>query len=188
MFNLSAGSVVGGRGGTEAATARSLLEELVELVGSLLAIRGPHTGVRFDLAPTRPITLGRSTECDITLLDGQVSRAHAEIRRQGQTWIIKDLDSKNGVVINAGRIKGEKVLLRNDEIQLGSSLFLFDSDFDLQNATFSDKSVYMSAPHDETVEAPAVASLDHPIARADTELQRLKTHIEGTVSCKEKAE
>jgi len=139
-------------------------------VGSLLAIRGPHTGVRFDLATDRPNTVGRSSDCDVTLLDGQVSRVHGEIRRQGQTWIVKDLESTNGVVVNAALIKGERVLLRNDEIQLGSSLFLFDSDFDLQNATFSDKSVYLSAPTDETIEAPTVATLqERALPRADQE-------------------
>jgi hypothetical protein len=139
-------------------------------VGSLLAIRGPHTGVRFNLVNERPNTLGRSTECDVTLLDGQVSRVHAEVRRQGHTWIVKDMESKNGVVVNAALIKGEKILLRNDEIQLGSSLFLFDSDFDLQNATFSDKSVYLSAPNEETLEAPTVATLQERLMpRADQE-------------------
>ncbi len=137
---------------------------------SLLAIRGPHTGVRFELSETEPISLGRSTECGITLLDGQVSRIHAEVRRQGQAWIVRDMASKNGVVVNGERVWGERVLLRNDEIQLGSSLFLFDSDFDLQNATFSDKSVYMSAPHAETIEAPPVAVLpERPLPRADQE-------------------
>jgi hypothetical protein len=62
------------------------------------------------------------------------------------------------------------VVLAQLEIQLGSSLFLFDSDYDLQNAQFSDKSVYLSAPHAETVEAPVVATLDQAADRPITQI------------------
>lgn len=152
-------------------------------MATLLAIRGPHTGVRFELKEDDPTTLGRSFECSIALLDGQVSRVHAEVRKQGQTWIVRDRGSKNGVLVNGDRINGEKVLLRNDEIQMGSSLFLFDSDFDLQNATFSDKSVYLSAPHEATVEVPAIATLSSPsLARIDQESLSLLQQVGEAIS------
>ena len=131
-------------------------------MSTLLAIRGPHTGVRFKLSETDSTSLGRSTDCDIPLLDSQISRIHAHIRRQGHTWIVRDNGSRNGVIVNGEKALGEKVLLQNDEIQMGSSLFLFDSDFDLQNATFSNKSVYLAGPYEDTVKAPLATASSSP--------------------------
>lgn len=134
------------------------------IVATLLAIRGPHTGVRFTLNDERPSTLGRSGECDIVFADSQVSRVHAEIEPRGHAWYVRDKGSRNGIGVNGQRVVGEQVLLRNDELQVGASLLLFDSDFDVQNATFSNVSVYLSAPHEETREVAPVATLSSATA------------------------
>src|SRR5438046_6687194 len=51
------------------------------------------------------VLLGRSRECDIQIEDSNVSRRHAELRQEGETFWIVDLDSTNGVEVNGQRVK-----------------------------------------------------------------------------------
>jgi phosphoserine phosphatase RsbU/P len=64
-------------------------------------------------------TIGRSRESDIFLPDQWLSRHHAEIRRKGETWIIVDLNSKNGTLLSGQPAKGEVKLRPGDVITLG---------------------------------------------------------------------
>ncbi len=121
---------------------------------TLLAIRGPLTGARLELAGDR-FVIGRGRECDLVLEDGLVSRQHAAIVRQRLGWGIEDLGSGNGTRVNRRALSGVKALSPNDEIEVGGSLFLFDSEFDLQNAEFTDRSVYFAGPGEETIEVGA---------------------------------
>src|SRR5919202_5171961 len=56
-----------------------------------------------------PITIGRLPECDIVLSDPNVSRRHAEIRRQGTDFVVVDLDSTNGTRVNGAGIKERRL-------------------------------------------------------------------------------
>ena len=70
------------------------------------------------------VLIGRSRECDIQLADANVSRRHAEVRREGaSTWIV-DLDSTNGIEINGRRLKRAK-LEDGDRVTLGSTEMTF---------------------------------------------------------------
>ena len=51
----------------------------------------------------RRVVLGRSRECDIQVEDANVSRRHAELRQEGATYWIVDLDSTNGIEVNGRR-------------------------------------------------------------------------------------
>jgi hypothetical protein len=72
------------------------------------------------------VVLGRSRDCDITLSDSNVSRRHAEIRPSGGSWIINDLGSTNGVVVNGRRIDRPVVLNAGDVVELGTSRLTFE--------------------------------------------------------------
>jgi transcriptional regulator with GAF, ATPase, and Fis domain len=74
---------------------------------------------------------------------------HAEVVRQRGAYTIIDCGSKNGVLVN-GKLSKERVLLRNDEVRIGNTVFLFNSDLNIRNARFSDNSVYMYPAGDET--------------------------------------
>ena len=68
----------------------------------------------------RPLTLGRSSECDLVLEHESVSRIHARFLRDGETWRIEDLGSKNGIRVNTLRVDSQ-VLRNGDRIDLGSA-------------------------------------------------------------------
>ncbi len=115
----------------------------------LHVIKGPRCGMRFELG--EKTTLGRAPECEIELPDNEVSRNQAEIVKNRFSFILRDLGSKNGTFVN-GQKTDEHILLRNDEVRIGASLMIYDPDFDFQNARFSGSPVFVSAPHDETIE------------------------------------
>jgi pSer/pThr/pTyr-binding forkhead associated (FHA) protein len=56
-----------------------------------------------------------------------VSRRHAEVRRQDDTWIVTDLGSTNGVKVNGRRVE-HAVLKPGDEIMLGLSRLSFEQE------------------------------------------------------------
>ena len=72
------------------------------------------------------VTLGRSRQSDIMVDDPNVSRAHAEIRPRGGSWVLTDLNSTNGTRLNGRRLQGSEVLKPGDEIELGTSLLTFE--------------------------------------------------------------
>ena len=61
-------------------------------------------GRRHELDGDRTV-IGRSRDCDIQIADPNVSRRHAEVRRDGDTYILVDLDSTNGVEVGGKRVK-----------------------------------------------------------------------------------
>lgn len=75
------------------------------------------------IGPT--VTLGRSSECHITLDDPLVSRVHAELIVGDTSVKVRDLGSRNGVRINEVPIQGEAELKHNDRLRLGSQDLVF---------------------------------------------------------------
>ena len=73
------------------------------------------------------VVIGRSRECDIQLDDPNVSRRHAELRREGNTWVAADLGSTNGIKINGRRIP-EGELRPGDELTLGLIKLRFEQE------------------------------------------------------------
>lgn len=69
--------------------------------------------------------LGRSRRCDIVVDDPNVSRQHAEIRRQDDTYVIRDLQSTNGLRVNRRKVE-QCVLQDGDRIELGTAELLFE--------------------------------------------------------------
>lgn len=136
-------------------------------MSSLLAIRGPLTGARFNLKEKDSVLIGRSDHCHIHLPDSSVSRVHARLRRQRHAWLIEDAGSSAGTFLNNQALRSETLLHPNDEIRIGHTIILYDSDFDVQNADFTDNSVYFSSPHDETIAMEALAIPEEDPERRD---------------------
>jgi pSer/pThr/pTyr-binding forkhead associated (FHA) protein len=66
------------------------------------------------------LTLGRLPECTITFDDTNVSREHAEIRPDGDGFVIADLGSTNGTTVNGAAIS-QRRLDDGDVIALSST-------------------------------------------------------------------
>jgi hypothetical protein len=75
----------------------------------------------------RRVVLGRSRECDIQIEDANVSRRHAELRQEGTSFWIVDLDSTNGVEVNGRRVQRAK-LEPGDTFTVGSTEVTFSTE------------------------------------------------------------
>lgn len=84
--------------------------------------RGPLAGTVIPLQPGANI-FGR--EEGYILPDEHVSRRHARIMAVSGEYLLTDLGSTNGTVVNGQRIKGATVLQHGDIIQLGGTLMVF---------------------------------------------------------------
>ncbi len=73
---------------------------------------------------TPRVVLGRSRACDVHVPDVNVSRRHAELRQEGATYWIVDLDSTNGMTVNGKQVARER-LRDGDRITLGSTEIVF---------------------------------------------------------------
>ena len=74
----------------------------------------------------RPLTIGRTPECDVTVNDANVSRRHAEIRPWGDGFVLVDLGSTNGSRVN-GVAVSQRELNDGDELQFGNTRLLFQA-------------------------------------------------------------
>jgi hypothetical protein len=83
-------------------------------------------GKRNRLGGTR-VVMGRSRECDIVMADPNVSRRHAELRRDGADWVIHDLGSTNGIKVNGQRVD-QATLSDGDRVTLGVTDMTFELD------------------------------------------------------------
>ena len=115
---------------------------------SLLVIRGPNIGMRYELGDRTRV--GRAPDNEIQVPDGSISRVHAEILKNRLAFTVHDRESTNGVVVNGVGVR-EKLLARGDEIQVGNTLFLFNAEINIRNARFSNNSVYLYSADAQTV-------------------------------------
>ncbi len=70
-----------------------------------------------------PFIIGRTQECDLCLPFSEVSRQHTQIiRTETNDWMLEDLGSTNGTVLNQFRLHTPQVLNHQDVIQIGNVL------------------------------------------------------------------
>ena len=69
------------------------------------------------------IIIGRTSECDLCLPYSEISRQHSQIvRTDTDLWMLEDLGSTNGTLLNQFRLHRPQVLNHRDVIQVGNVL------------------------------------------------------------------
>lgn len=71
-------------------------------------------------------TIGRSEENTIHLDDKRASKVHARVVEDRHGFVLEDLGSANGTLINGGYCVGPSRLQNDDEIVIGRSLIIFN--------------------------------------------------------------
>ncbi|MFE7582297.1 FHA domain-containing protein [Streptomyces gardneri] len=91
----------------------------------LVGHQGSLAGQRFPIGTT-PLTLGRNGDNKIVIVGGNVSRFHAEVRREGHGFVLYDSGSSNGTRVNGTRVTSHE-LQPGDLIEIGTETFRFEA-------------------------------------------------------------
>ena len=88
----------------------------------IMYLNGALTGQTMDLSPSGT-TIGRESDNTIQLPMGGVSRYHAKIERDAAgTWLIRDLGSTNGTLVDDVPVSGSAPLSAGSVITIGDQL------------------------------------------------------------------
>ena len=92
---------------------------------------GDHDGddtVTYKTVTQFPLSLGRGFVNDIILPDPHISARHAEIHHTGTEWMLRDLGSENGILLNGQPLKdGQATLKSGDSLMIGRTpVMIFD--------------------------------------------------------------
>src|SRR6266850_6081282 len=91
-----------------------------------ILIHTPDGKTRALLLDRDRYTLGRSSANELCYSeDAGLSRQHMVLERNGETWTIRDLNSKNGTFVNGMRIETVRPLGANDRITAGHLMIEF---------------------------------------------------------------
>jgi len=69
------------------------------------------------------LIIGRSRDAELVLSHPTVSRSHARLHHNGESWVIRDLGSRNGTTVNGLRVVGEAILRPGDIVSLGDATY-----------------------------------------------------------------
>jgi pSer/pThr/pTyr-binding forkhead associated (FHA) protein len=72
----------------------------------------------------RPLSIGRETTCDVTVNEVAVSRHHAEIRQEGESFVLYPVGSTT-TVMNALPVLAPQPLQEHSTFMVGSMKFVF---------------------------------------------------------------
>jgi two-component system NtrC family sensor kinase len=124
-----------------------------------------------------PVFIGRDSSNTIILPDKQVSRKHACISPHGAEYLIEDLGSANGTLVNDHPVQ-RQVLRPGDEIRLGTTILEFKPFVDAQGVCEELKNP--ATPHP--------ASDHHAIEGSTVELAIPAREVDSLVALRDEAE
>jgi len=96
------------------------------LDGEILPAAYVDIGGRLIAVPPAGAVIGRSSDADIVIAAGEVSRHHAQIVPDREGWVVADLGSTNGVRLNGRPIGVPTRVEDGDVIELGSVELIFE--------------------------------------------------------------
>ncbi|MCH2110700.1 MAG: GGDEF domain-containing protein, partial [Polyangiaceae bacterium] len=115
---------------SELARPQALKSRQVEAY--LILLSGKSAGKRVVLE-AKSFLLGRSVNADLTLKEDAVSRRHARVVFLHGEYMIEDLGSTNGTLVNEQRAKGLVTLADGDLIQIGHAHLKFLSQDNIES-------------------------------------------------------
>ena len=97
--------------------------KILEHSHRLLVTAGPDRGLEVEIKATK-LTIGTSRSNDLVLSDVTVSRRHALLAVEGDRYVLRDLDSTNGTLVDGTPVK-EAYLAPGARIVFGDTEVLF---------------------------------------------------------------
>ena len=94
-------------------------------LANLVVRSGDLKGHRFPIR-VPVVNVGRAEYNDITILEDSVSTTHAKLQRREGIWILVDLDSTNGTMVDGEAVQGEVPLAPGALIRFGDVQTIFE--------------------------------------------------------------
>jgi len=94
------------------------------LLGWLIVKEAPTMRRGQVLALKQNVIYGRGSKADHQVPDDKMSEIHCRIQRDETNWKVTDTGSTNGTYVNGTKIKETTTLQENDEIKMGTSVFV----------------------------------------------------------------
>ena len=111
----------------------------------------------FRLVDGESVTIGRAPTNAIVLKDERASRNHAEVFQSQGEWNLRDLDSRNGTMVDTDRVTQDRLLTPGDIVRIGNSHLAF---VDNLSQAFPDNSTVLrtsrSVDQDEVIVDPTI--------------------------------
>jgi pSer/pThr/pTyr-binding forkhead associated (FHA) protein len=93
---------------------------------SVIEVWAGHLRVRVVALVNASYAIGSDGDsADLALEDSTVSSVHAVLERVGNTWLIRDVGSRNGTRLNGERLTSQRRLRDGEEILVGRTRLLF---------------------------------------------------------------
>lgn len=112
------------------------------------------------LRPGQVITIGRAATNRLVLHDDSCSRNHCEVFFSDDGWVVRDLGSRNGTMVNNERISGDILLERGSVVSIGQCRLAFTRNLEDQPQVLSPGNT--TSVNRETSAALDVDSSDQP--------------------------
>src|SRR6185436_15558490 len=93
----------------------------------LVVEKGVDKGKSIAVGDRGAVIVGRDTSAGITINDTMASRNHFKVEARTGSYVLVDLNSKNGTLLNGSRVK-ESRIAAGDRIQVGETVFSFMED------------------------------------------------------------
>lgn len=88
----------------------------------LVITGGAKEGLQIDL-PEEFLSIGRSSDSGLVIRDDYTSTNHARLLRSEKGWILEDLDSTNGTLLDGNRVGTPTLVPLNTPITIGTTTF-----------------------------------------------------------------
>ena len=98
------------------------------LLAYLVIREGSKWSDVYRLVPGRHVTIGRSPTSEIVIKSDQCSRNHAEIFLADGSWMVRDLDSRNGTLVNSDPVRGDHRLIPGDVVRIATTQLAYVND------------------------------------------------------------
>jgi diguanylate cyclase (GGDEF)-like protein len=92
---------------------------------ALVVLQGSESDIGSHVLLDNPVIIGRDPAVELPLQDQGISRRHCRIRAEADGFVIEDLGSTNGTLLNGERLKAPRALHPGDRIFLGSCVVKF---------------------------------------------------------------
>jgi|SRR5688572_293253 len=83
----------------------------------------PEKLIETSLQKRDSVVIGRGNECDVVIQDMKASRQHCKLSRKEAGFLLEDLGSRNGTLVNGAKITAPVLLKANSTFQVGDTMF-----------------------------------------------------------------